>query len=135
VAKEFEESTSWPELLSQFPILEKSLEAMGVLVWAMVYFEADDALAGRARLDTSRLEPMLNPVRTKRTLEYFLRRRVELRHIERATNRTVLAPDAFFVIEVNDTVFVLDDGPLCGTGGEASRVGAMRMRCRVVSKA
>ena len=32
-----------PELLSQFPILEESLEAMGVLVWAMVYFEADDA--------------------------------------------------------------------------------------------
>jgi 5'-3' exonuclease len=31
-----------PELLSQFPILEESLEAMGVLVWAMVYFEADD---------------------------------------------------------------------------------------------
>src|SRR5258708_1763982 len=68
---------------------------------------------------------MLNPVRTKRTLEYFLRRRVELRHIERATDRTVLAPDAFVVIEINDTVFVLDDGPLCGTGGEASRVGAM----------
>jgi 5'-3' exonuclease len=26
-----------PELLSQFPILEEALEAMGVLVWAMVY--------------------------------------------------------------------------------------------------
>src|SRR5262245_35014188 len=37
-----------PELLSQFPILEESLEAMGVVVWAMVYFEADDALASAA---------------------------------------------------------------------------------------
>jgi 5'-3' exonuclease len=37
-----------PELLSQFPILEKALEAMGVMVWAMVYFEADDALASAA---------------------------------------------------------------------------------------
>jgi 5'-3' exonuclease len=37
-----------PELLSQFPILEKALEAMGVVVWAMVYFEADDALASAA---------------------------------------------------------------------------------------
>src|SRR5246500_3296235 len=37
-----------PELLSQFPILEKVLEAMGVVVWAMVYFEADDALASAA---------------------------------------------------------------------------------------
>jgi 5'-3' exonuclease len=33
------------ELLSQFPILEEMLEAMGVMVWPMVYFEADDALA------------------------------------------------------------------------------------------
>ena len=37
-----------PELLSQFPILEEALEAMGVMVWAMVYFEADDALASAA---------------------------------------------------------------------------------------
>jgi 5'-3' exonuclease len=37
-----------PELLSQFPILEEALEAMGVLVWAMVEFEADDALAAAA---------------------------------------------------------------------------------------
>jgi len=37
-----------PELLSQFPILEEVLEAMGVVVWAMVYFEADDALASAA---------------------------------------------------------------------------------------
>lgn len=34
-----------PELLSQFPILEEALEAMGVRVWPMVEFEADDALA------------------------------------------------------------------------------------------
>jgi 5'-3' exonuclease len=36
------------ELLSQFPILEKGLTAMGVLVWPMVEFEADDALASAA---------------------------------------------------------------------------------------
>ncbi len=36
------------ELLSQFPILEEALEAMGVLVWPMVYYEADDALASAA---------------------------------------------------------------------------------------
>jgi len=43
-----------PELLSQFPILEEALEAMGVVVWPMVYYEADDALgaaAARAALD------------------------------------------------------------------------------------
>src|ERR1700736_58950 len=37
-----------PELLSQFSILENALEAMGIVVWPMVYFEADDALASAA---------------------------------------------------------------------------------------
>ena len=37
-----------PELLSQFPVLEAALEAMGVVVWPMVHFEADDALASAA---------------------------------------------------------------------------------------
>ena len=37
-----------PELLSQFSILEETLQTMGVLVWPMVYFEADDALASAA---------------------------------------------------------------------------------------
>jgi 5'-3' exonuclease len=37
-----------PELLSQFPILEQALETMGVVVWPMVEFEADDALASAA---------------------------------------------------------------------------------------
>jgi len=37
-----------PELLSQFPILEEALMAMGVVVWPMVEFEADDALASAA---------------------------------------------------------------------------------------
>ena len=37
-----------PDLLSQFPILEDALQAMGVVVWPMVEFEADDALASAA---------------------------------------------------------------------------------------
>jgi 5'-3' exonuclease len=37
-----------PELLSQFPILEEALEFMGVKVWPMIEFEADDALAAAA---------------------------------------------------------------------------------------
>ena len=37
-----------PELLSQFPILEEALQAMGVVVWPMMEFEADDALASAA---------------------------------------------------------------------------------------
>lgn len=37
-----------PELTAQFPVLESSLEAMGVTVWPMVELEADDALASSA---------------------------------------------------------------------------------------
>src|SRR5436305_9725099 len=37
-----------PALLSQFPILEEALQSMGVLVWPMTEFEADDALASAA---------------------------------------------------------------------------------------
>src|SRR6516162_5250266 len=37
-----------PDLYSQFPILEETLMAMGILVWPMVEFEADDALAAAA---------------------------------------------------------------------------------------
>jgi 5'-3' exonuclease len=37
-----------PELLSQFPIIEEALQALGVIVWPMVEFEADDALASAA---------------------------------------------------------------------------------------
>ena len=35
-------------LLAQFPVLEEALRAMGVMVWPMVYYEADDALASAA---------------------------------------------------------------------------------------
>ena len=35
-------------LLAQFPVVEEALAAMGVVVWPMVYYEADDALASAA---------------------------------------------------------------------------------------
>jgi 5'-3' exonuclease len=37
-----------PVLLAQFPLLEDALRALGVVVWAMVDYEADDALASAA---------------------------------------------------------------------------------------
>jgi 5'-3' exonuclease len=38
------------ELLAQFPLVEEAIAALGMVVWAMVEFEADDALAtGAAR--------------------------------------------------------------------------------------
>jgi len=37
-----------PELYSQFPILEETLQAAGIVVWPMIEFEADDAMASAA---------------------------------------------------------------------------------------
>src|SRR6202789_1272621 len=37
-----------PDLLAQFPLLEEALAALGIVVWPMVEFEADDALAAAA---------------------------------------------------------------------------------------
>jgi 5'-3' exonuclease len=37
-----------PALLAQFPLLEEVLSAAGIVVWPMVEFEADDALAAAA---------------------------------------------------------------------------------------
>ncbi len=39
-----------PNLLAQFPLLEEALTALGVVVWPMVEFEADDALAAAAMI-------------------------------------------------------------------------------------
>jgi 5'-3' exonuclease len=37
-----------PELLAQFPLAERAVAALGLVVWPMVEFEADDALAAGA---------------------------------------------------------------------------------------
>jgi 5'-3' exonuclease len=39
-----------PELLAQFNLLEETLTAAGVVVWPMIEFEADDALAAAAAI-------------------------------------------------------------------------------------
>ena len=39
-----------PDLVAQFPLLEENLSAAGVVVWPMVEFEADDALAAAAAM-------------------------------------------------------------------------------------
>jgi 5'-3' exonuclease len=38
-----------PELLAQFPLLEEALSMLGLSVWPMVEYEADDALAAAAK--------------------------------------------------------------------------------------
>ncbi len=38
-----------PELLSQFPVAEQAIEALGIVLWPMVEWEADDAIGAASR--------------------------------------------------------------------------------------
>jgi 5'-3' exonuclease len=49
-----------PELLAQFPLLEEALSALGVAVWPMIEYEADDALAAAAA--AAALDPRVDRV-------------------------------------------------------------------------
>ena len=46
-------------LFAQFPLLEEAMEALGVAVWAMVEYEADDALATAAAVASGYAEQVL----------------------------------------------------------------------------
>jgi 5'-3' exonuclease len=50
-----------PELLAQFPIAEQAIEALGIVLWPMVEFEADDAIAAAASrfVDDPRVERII----------------------------------------------------------------------------
>jgi 5'-3' exonuclease len=48
-----------PELLAQFPLAEEALRALGVVVWPMVEFEADDALATAAARFADQVEQVV----------------------------------------------------------------------------
>ena len=60
-----------PELLDQFPVAEAAIEAIGVVLWPMVEFEADDAIAAAADRFAAdpRVERILvcTPIRTWRS--------------------------------------------------------------------
>jgi 5'-3' exonuclease len=47
------------ELLAQFPVAEEALRALGVVVWPMVEFEADDALATAAARFADQVEQVV----------------------------------------------------------------------------
>jgi 5'-3' exonuclease len=49
-----------PDLLSQFPLLEDALAEAGIVVWPMIEFEADDALAAAAA--AAALDPRVDQV-------------------------------------------------------------------------
>jgi 5'-3' exonuclease len=75
-----------PELLAQFPLLEEALTALGIVVWPMVEYEADDALASavNAAVEDPRVDrifvctpdkDLAQCVRGKRVIQFDRRRR------------------------------------------------------------
>ncbi|HEY5663041.1 MAG TPA: 5'-3' exonuclease H3TH domain-containing protein [Ilumatobacter sp.] len=75
-----------PELLHQIPVMERALVAMGVTTWAMVEWEADDALGAAAHVAAldERVEQVLivtpdkdlgQCVRGRRVVQYDRRKR------------------------------------------------------------
>ena len=80
-----------PELLAQIPLVEEALVALGVTVWAMVEYEADDALGAAALVADAddRVEQVLivtpdkdlgQCVRGKRVVQFDRRKREILDH-------------------------------------------------------
>ena len=78
-----------PVLLEQIPLLEEALTALGVTVWAMKEFEADDALASAAEIASndrrvhkvsiySPDKDLAQCVSGKRVVQYDRRNRVEV---------------------------------------------------------
>jgi 5'-3' exonuclease len=76
-----------PELLAQFPLLEEALTALGIVVWPMVEYEADDALASavNAAVGDPRVErifvctpdkDLAQCVRGKHVVQFDRRRRI-----------------------------------------------------------
>jgi 5'-3' exonuclease len=91
-----------PDLLAQFHPLEDALRALGVVVWAMVEFEADDALAAAAHraAESAEVEQViictpdkdLSQCVTGERIVQFDRRKREVRNEQGVVARFGVAP-------------------------------------------
>ena len=93
-----------PDLLSQFPLLEEALAALGVAVWPMIEYEADDALAAAseaaardARVDRVFIctpdKDLAQSVRGTRVVQ-FIRRTRTIRDEAGVVQRFGVAPES-----------------------------------------
>jgi 5'-3' exonuclease len=75
------------DLLAQFPILEEALSALGVVVWPMKKYEADDALASAAREAASYAEQVVICTPDKDLAQCVVDDRVV--QLDRRANKTI----------------------------------------------
>src|SRR6266851_1004657 len=77
------------------------------------------------RLDACRFQPFAHAIRAQRALEHAIGLRVHLWNVERASRNAVAAADAVGLLEIDDAICVLHDGPVRGTGRQASGLRAV----------
>src|SRR5450432_922248 len=82
--------------------------------------------AGGASFNASGLQTRADAIGTERALVNFLGFGIELGNVERATSYAILAADAVFLLEIDDTVAVLNDRRIGGTRAQAARIGAVQ---------
>jgi 5'-3' exonuclease len=80
-----------PELLAQFPILERALTALGLVVWPMTKYEADDALAAAAKEASAYAEQVIICTPDKDLAQCIVGRRVV--QLDRRKNKLLAEPD------------------------------------------
>src|SRR5262249_2238247 len=77
-----------------------------------VFLAAKVQTAGRARLDARWLESFADAVGAERAFVNALGFFVEFRNVERAAADAVAAADALVLLEIDDTVRILNDRPI-----------------------
>src|SRR5260370_29234285 len=90
-----------------------------------VVFAAEMQATCGARFDACRLQPFAHAVRTQRAFVNPFGRRIEFRDVEGASADAVAAADAVGLLEIDDAIGVLHDGPVRGTRRQTSRLGTM----------
>src|SRR5262249_61079303 len=78
-----------------------------------------------ARLDARRLESLAHAVGAERAFEHAMGCGIHLRNVERAAGDAVAAADAVRLLEIYDTVGVLDDGAVGGAPSPTPRLPPM----------
>src|SRR5260370_647345 len=78
-----------------------------------------------ARFDACRLQPFAHAVRTQRAFINSFGRRIEFWDVERASGDAVAAADAVGLLEIDDAIGVLHNGPVRGPRRQTSRLCTM----------
>src|SRR5271163_4778887 len=90
-----------------------------------VFLRAEMQAARRTRFDTRRFESRAHAVHAQSAFENFARSRTEFWNVERAARHAIAAADAMLLLEIDDSVHILNDRAVGRACRETSRILAM----------